>query len=466
MKAVMRSSLLNSPSTPSRRGPRIDSTSDDRPRPSTAGQVRCEFREPRIAHEWVGLVNQHPGFAGQITAILGRHQREQGGQPECAVVDVGGAGRHRAEDPISDGPGGDDLGEFSQLPPLGFRQDDVEVEVFGGADASGLHAYIGSGLAGRKTPGIAPKNLLGLPWRVALALQHDGWILRNAIVWHKPNAMPESVRGRLNCRYEMIFLLVKSRSYWFDLDPIRVPHATARTAHGCAAGTRRATTTGRHRGDRTAAGRRPPKYGLRTRQVAGARRYGIDKRHAAHPAGRNPGDVWSIPTRSYHSPHFAAFPVEIPLACIRAGCRLGGTVLDPFCGTGTTGVAARQLGRHFTGIELNPAFAEIAAQRLREAAATEPDSGNGACPARHAHRPDVAGKVPLQLLPKRVPERTLAGPEQVRAAHHGGRTVTATTEDPSAWYCRPNHLSSRRQPPGRCSGSWSRPTPLTREITR
>ena len=76
---------------------------------------------------------------------------------------------------------------------------------FGGAPATSLHAYLGTGLAGRKTPGMAPKNLLGVPWRVALALQDDGWILRNAIVWHKPNAMPESVRDRMNCRHEMIF---------------------------------------------------------------------------------------------------------------------------------------------------------------------------------------------------------------------------------------------------------------------
>src|SRR5450755_1094259 len=100
----------------------------------------------------------------------------------------------------------------------------------GGAAATGLHTYLGSGLAGRHAPGMGTKNLLGLPWRVALALQDDGWILRNAIVWHKPNAMPESVRDRLNCRHELIFLLVRSRHYWFDLDPIRVPHATSHPA--------------------------------------------------------------------------------------------------------------------------------------------------------------------------------------------------------------------------------------------
>ena len=86
---------------------------------------------------------------------------------------------------------------------------------------------------GHRAPGTRAKNLLGLPWRVAFALQNDGWILRNAIVWHKPNAMPESVRDRMNCRHELIFLLVKQPSYWFDLDPIRIPHASTQPAgHG------------------------------------------------------------------------------------------------------------------------------------------------------------------------------------------------------------------------------------------
>jgi DNA modification methylase len=99
----------------------------------------------------------------------------------------------------------------------------------GSAAPSGKHAYLGPGLMGRRAPGMEAKNLLGLPWRVALALQDDGWIIRNAIVWHKPNAMPESVRDRLNCRYELVFLLVKSRHYWFDLDPIRAArHSAAR----------------------------------------------------------------------------------------------------------------------------------------------------------------------------------------------------------------------------------------------
>jgi len=251
----------------------------------------------------------------------------------------------------------------------------------GGGAATGLQAYLGASLTGRRTPGMRAKNLLGMPWRVALALQADGWILRNAIVWHKPNAMPESVRDRLNCRHELIFLLVKQAAYWFDLDPIRVPHATSRpTAHHRSAvrpGTSTRRPPARPSGARHPGGTRPPKYGSHTRQVIAARRYGNGRRHAAHPLGRNPGDVWSIPTRPYRGPHFAAFPIDIPMRAIAAGCPPGGMVLDPFCGTGTTGLAARQLGRRFTGIDLSPEFAALAADRLRHAAPPEPGGNDG-----------------------------------------------------------------------------------------
>ncbi|MGH3303872.1 MAG: DNA-methyltransferase [Streptosporangiaceae bacterium] len=269
----------------------------------------------------------------------------------------------------------------------------------GSASPTGLHSYLGAGLAGRIAPDLAAKNLLGLPWRVALALQDDGWIIRNAIVWHKPNGMPESVGDRLNCRYELIFLLVRSRRYWFDLDPIRVPHASARprcpAVPRVGAGPQRRpgpSPSGRHPGDGKHSGSRPGstprpgdtrrlKYGSHTREVIAARRYGDSRSGRAHPNGRNPGDVWSIPTRPYRGPHFAAYPIEIPARCIKAGCRPGGLVLDPFCGTGTTGLAALALGRRFAGIDLNPAFAELAAERLRQAAdlasGNANDEGNG-----------------------------------------------------------------------------------------
>jgi site-specific DNA-methyltransferase (cytosine-N4-specific) len=228
-----------------------------------------------------------------------------------------------------------------------------------GGGATGLHAYLGPNITTQGAAGLQAKNLLGLPWQVAFALQADGWILRNAIVWHKPNAMPESVRDRLNCRHELLFLFAKSPAYWFDLDPIREPHKTAKPAA-------RETETTRPPG-RPGRCARPPKYGPGTIEVTGARRYGTRRHNRAHPKGRNPGDVWSIPTRPFKGPHFAAYPIDLPLRCIAAGCRPGGTVLDPFAGTGTTGLAALQLGRRFTGIDLSPEFAALAAGRLAQA---------------------------------------------------------------------------------------------------
>jgi DNA modification methylase len=252
----------------------------------------------------------------------------------------------------------------------------------GSATLSGLHSYVGTALAGRRTPGMAAKNLLGLPWRVALALQGDGWIIRNAIVWHKTNAMPESVRDRMNCRYELLFLLVKSRFYWFDLDPIRIPHgATGTHRQSGMPVTRRHPGDGKHGGNRPDAARpggtRRPKYGPHAQEVTGARRHQPQPRRRMHPNGRNPGDVWSIPTRPYRGPHFAAFPAELPTRCIQAGCKPDGIVLDMFAGTGTTGLAALALGRRFTGIDLNPAFAALAAERLRHAATRQPNGTDG-----------------------------------------------------------------------------------------
>jgi site-specific DNA-methyltransferase (cytosine-N4-specific) len=233
----------------------------------------------------------------------------------------------------------------------------------GGGGATGKHAYLGEHVTTHRATELGAKNLLGLPWQVAFALQADGWILRNAIIWHKPNAMPESVRDRLNCRHELVFLLVKSPGYWFDLDPIREPHQTVKAREpGNARGRTRPPG---HPGRCT----RPPKYGPGTREIAAASRYGSSRHRRGHPNGRNPGDVWSIPTRPYHGPHFAAYPIDLPLRCIAAGCEPGGTVLDPFAGSGTTGLAAIQLNREFIGIDLSPEFATLAAGRLAQAVA-------------------------------------------------------------------------------------------------
>lgn len=183
------------------------------------------------------------------------------------------------------------------------------------------------------------KNLFGIPWRVALALQDDGWYLRNAIVWHKPNAMPESVRDRLATRYEMLFLLTKSPQYSFNLDAIREPHTAATVAAA-----------------------------QRVRQPYSAPGQKTNtKSNALNARGANPGDVWSINTRPFVDAHFATFPVELPRRCILAGCKPGGVVLDPFSGAGTTALAAQQLGRHAIGIDINPEYHDIALKRMSDA---------------------------------------------------------------------------------------------------
>lgn len=200
----------------------------------------------------------------------------------------------------------------------------------------------------RPRAGLPHKNLLGLPWRVALALQQDGWILRSGIVWHKPHARPTSARDRLATRYEMIFLLVSQPDYTFDLDAIRQPYAGDRAL------SRRA-----HRG-----GRKPnTARGAWPRTPAHADR------------GRNPGNVWTIPPERSHPDHPAPSPLEIPRRCIAAGCPDSGHVLDPFSGTGTTGVAARELGHRFSGIDIDPTYHDLALRRL---GLTDPDDHNAA----------------------------------------------------------------------------------------
>lgn len=205
------------------------------------------------------------------------------------------------------------------------------------------------GYAGNRTgkPDLPEKNLLGIPWRVAFALQDDGWILRNAIIWHKPNAMPESVTDRLSGRYEHVFLFAKQPSYWFDLDPIRV----------------------KYDGDRA------PSHRARSGRVNKANSIASEWK-PDDSRGRNPGDVWTIPTTPFPGAHFATFPPELPRRCILAGCKPGGTVLDPFSGSGTTGLAAQRTGRKYIGIDINPAYHDLALNtRLRDATL---DFGEGA----------------------------------------------------------------------------------------
>ena len=197
--------------------------------------------------------------------------------------------------------------------------------------------------------GIAEKNLMGIPWRVAFALQDDGWTLRNAVIWSKPNAMPESVTDRLSTRYEHVFLFSRSRRYWFDLDAIKEPLLTAErgaTGHVFGGANKAAQLV--------AAG---------SRDGGTARRSG-NTYDALPDGGRNPGDVWTIATQPYPGAHFATMPPKFAERCILAGCPQDGIVFDPFAGSGTTLMVARNLLRKSIGVELNPEYCGLIVDRI------------------------------------------------------------------------------------------------------
>lgn len=193
-----------------------------------------------------------------------------------------------------------------------------------------------SGHPAARAAWIAPKNLMGMPWRVAFALQDDGWILRNAIIWNKSNAMPESVTDRLSNRYEHLFMFSKSRRYYFDLDAIREGRAYTHPPR----------ETNKH-----AVGRGDHRYGGNDRSMHATGEYLTD--------GKNPGDVWTIPTQPFGEAHFACMPTDLAECCVSAGSRAGNVIHDPFSGSGTTGLAATKLGRRYVGIDLNAEYLDL-----------------------------------------------------------------------------------------------------------
>jgi DNA modification methylase len=206
---------------------------------------------------------------------------------------------------------------------------------------------------GERQHGLKPKDLVGIPWRVAFALQADGWWLRQDIIWHKPNPMPESVRDRCTKAHEYVFLLTKSQRYFYDADAVS---EAASQSSGWA--------KQRAKGDDTwkygrAAGGDPNS----TNGVGGTLALGTT---------RNRRSVWTITTKPYSGAHFAVMPPDLVEPCIKAGCPEGGTVLDPFAGSGTTLAVAAQLGRSGIGCELNPEYIELANQRIAKAKAKTP----------------------------------------------------------------------------------------------
>ena len=193
-------------------------------------------------------------------------------------------------------------------------------------------------------------QLEGLPWRVALKLREVGWFLRSDIIWKKSNAMPASVTDRPTTEHEYVFLFSQSPKYYYDADSIREPHITF-TEHS------------KMRGGRTHFGKRggTPEKG---KNAGNSNLHNGRWDKAFHPKGRNKRTVWEVPLSKFREAHFAVFPEKLVEPCILAGCPKNGTVLDPFFGSGTTGVVALRNQRRFLGIEINAAYCKMALERL------------------------------------------------------------------------------------------------------
>jgi len=201
-------------------------------------------------------------------------------------------------------------------------------------------------------------QLLGVPWRIAFGLQNDGWLLRSEIIWHKPNAMPSSVKNRPTTAHEHIFLFSRSSDYFYDADAIREPHVTF-------------SENSKMKGGRN-------HFGKRGGTPENGKNKGNQNLHngrwdqAFHPLGRNKRTVWNIPLSKFRDAHFAVFPEQLVEHCILAGTSVGDVVLDPFIGSGTTAVVACRHQRYFVGLELVPKYAEMTVNRLRDNQNTPP----------------------------------------------------------------------------------------------
>ena len=198
--------------------------------------------------------------------------------------------------------------------------------------------------AALRSAGLKHKDLVGIPWRVAFALQEDGWYLRSDIIWSKPNPMPESVTDRPTKAHEYVFLLSKSARYFYDADAIREEASWTRENNPAWQIQRAETNAKKGAGNRNAAD-------------GGFTQWDSSQ-------GRNCRTVWAIATAPFKEAHFATFPPELPRRCILAGSAVGDTVLDPFGGAGTTGLVADRLGRNVVLIELNPLYAAMAERRI------------------------------------------------------------------------------------------------------
>ena len=223
---------------------------------------------------------------------------------------------------------------------------------------------------------IKEKSLMQLPERLAIRMTDEqNWILRNAIIWHKPNHMPSSVKDRLAGSYEFVHLFVKNKKYHFDLDAIRVKQAypadvIRRMEQDAQAGVKpfaKGTMAARHGSNDIKMNLLPNPSGIARKRHSGI--YGADGEYLLNPNGKNPGDIledfWTITTQPHPFAHFAVYPERLVEPMIKAGCPKNGVVLDPFAGSATTCLVAEKLKRNWIGFEINPEYIKIAEERLR-----------------------------------------------------------------------------------------------------
>lgn len=237
-------------------------------------------------------------------------------------------------------------------------------------DAKGKAKYMGFNsrpAQSRLTGDLKHKDLIGIPWMTAFALRSAGWYLRQDIIWSKPNCMPESVTDRCTKSHEYIFMLSKSRKYYYDAESIKT-EAKESSVQRVSQDT-----------DNQVGGIVPGKTNGNMKAVLSDKQRGHSRRHNGfndrwdqmtvkeqQSMKANKRSVWTVPPAQFSDAHFATFPPELIVDCIKAGCPVGGLVLDPFMGSGTTAEVSAKLGRHFTGVELNEAYIQIANKRLAE----------------------------------------------------------------------------------------------------
>lgn len=222
---------------------------------------------------------------------------------------------------------------------------------------------------------LKPKDLVGIPWMLAFALRADGWYLRFDIIWSKKNCMPESVTDRPTRSHEYIFLLSKSQKYYYDHEAIKEPaiydvDGTGTQARKARANGNKLEPTKQVNGIRAAGFKDATLMnGKHKQDQVGSRVYeGFNQRNAdSDKTGmRNKRGVWTTATAMFSEAHFATFPEELIVDCIKAGCPIGGVVLDPFMGAGTTALVSAKLNRNYIGVELNPTYAAMADKRLKK----------------------------------------------------------------------------------------------------